>query len=144
MCRNLIALGHEYDGYNIHAHKQVYAVQRVHATCEGLRHAFPVRGRIAGESHILRLAADEYIVGIGGHCSTQVDSIRIYTNKRVSPLLGGDSGGRAYIYEAPSGSEIVGFHGRTSPGVNAIGVVLRGRGLSGAMAQRERWSRKHI
>ena len=114
---------------HVHARKQVYAVQIVHETGDGSRHPFPVHGRPAEQPYILRLAADEFIVGISGHCSTQVDSMRIHTNKQISPLLGGDGGGGVYIYEAPSGSEIVGFWGRAGDGLHAIGVILRGRGL---------------
>jgi hypothetical protein len=114
---------------HIHAQEQVHAVQIVHVTCDGLRHPFPVHGRAVGEPHILLLEADEFIVGISGQFSGQVDSIRIHTNKRVSPLFGGDDSGGDYTYEAPSGSEIVGFCGRAGDSLNAIGVVLRGRGL---------------
>jgi hypothetical protein len=75
------------------------------------------------------LKAGEFIVGISGQFSRQVDSLRIHTNKQVSPLLGGEARGGGYAYEAPSGSEIVGFCGRAGASLNAIGVVLRGRGL---------------
>jgi hypothetical protein len=114
---------------HIHAQNQVNAVQIVHETCEGRRHVFPLHGCTTGEVHIMRLAADEFIVGISGHFSTQIDTIRIHTNKQLSPPLGRESGGTAYIYEAPSGSEIVGFYGRAGDGLHAIGVILRGRGL---------------
>lgn len=114
---------------HVHAQKQVYAVQIVHQSGDGSRHPFPVRGRPSEQPYILRLAADEFIVGISGHYSTQVDSIRIHTNKQISPLLGGDSGGGVYTYETPSGSEIVGFFGRAGDGLHAIGIILRGRGL---------------
>jgi hypothetical protein len=113
----------------IYAQQQVHAVQIIHETCDGRRHVFPLHGRALGESHLVRLAADEFIIGISGQFSTQVDSIRIHTNKQVSPLLGGDGGGGAYTYEAPSGSEIGGFYGRAGDGLNAIGVILRRRGL---------------
>jgi hypothetical protein len=113
----------------IHAQEQVHAVQIVHVTCDGRRHAYPVHGRTVAEPYILQLKDDEFIVAISGHFSGQVDSIRIHTNKRVSPLLGGADGGGGYAYEAPSGSEIVGFCGRAGDSLSAIGVVLRGRGL---------------
>lgn len=114
---------------HIYAQKRVYGVQIVHESGAGRRHPFPVHGRAAEEPYILRLAADEFIVGISGHCSAHVDSIRIHTNKQISPLLGGAGAGGDYTYEAASGSEIVGFFGRAGDGLHAIGVILRGRGL---------------
>jgi hypothetical protein len=113
----------------IYAQEQVYGVQIIHETCEGRRHPFLVHGRTGGELHVLRLDADEFIVSISGQFSTQVDSLRIQTNKKISSLFGGNGGAGAYVYEAPSGTEIVGFYGRAGDTLDAIGVVLRRRGL---------------
>jgi hypothetical protein len=113
----------------IYAQQQVHAVQIVHKTADGRHQPFPVHGSITGKPHVLRLAADEFIVGIRGRFGAQVDSICIITNKQVSPLFGGEGGNGAYIYEASPGSEIVGFYGRAGDSLNAIGVILRRRGL---------------
>jgi hypothetical protein len=113
----------------IYAQQRVHGVQIIHETCDGGYHPFPIHGSAAGELHVIRLAADEFIVRISGRFGAQVDSMRIHTNKQISPLLGGDGGGGVYLYEVPSGSEIVGFWGRAGNGLNAIGVILRGRGL---------------
>lgn len=113
----------------IYAQERVHAVQIVHETCDGRSHPFPLHGSAAGQLHVVQLDADEFIVGISGRFSTQVDSIRIHTNKQVSPLFGSDCGAGAYVYEAPPGAEIVGFFGRAGDELVAIGVVLRRRGL---------------
>lgn len=113
----------------IYAQQGVKAVQIIHETCDGHRHDFPLRGRALGDGYILKLAKDEFITGISGQFSTNVDSIHIQTNKQASPLLGGEGGTAAYHYEAPPGTEIVGFCGRAGDTLNAIGVILRRRGL---------------
>jgi hypothetical protein len=114
---------------HIYAGKQVHAIQIIHETCTGERHVFPLRGRTTGDCYILKLADDEFIVGISGRFSTQVNSIRIQTTKQASPLLGGAGGSVAYQYEAPPGTEVVGFCGRAGNALDAIGVILRRRGL---------------
>ena len=114
---------------HIYAQEQVHGIQIIHETCDGCRHAFPLHGRASGECHILNVAADEFITSISGRYGTQVASIRIQTNKKQSPPLGEEGGDGFYRYEAPSGAEIVGFCGRASDTVNAIGVLLRRRGL---------------
>jgi hypothetical protein len=55
------------------------------------------------------IGGDESVVRISGRFGAHVDSICIHTNKRVSPLLGGEDGAGAYSYEALLGAEIVGF-----------------------------------
>jgi hypothetical protein len=114
---------------HIHAQQQVYGVQIIHETCDGRSHRFPMHGRTVGEFHLVRLSADEFIIGISGRFSTCVNSLRIHTTKQLSPLFGGDGGTGDYLYEAPSGAEIVGFFGRARDQLDAIGVVLRRRGL---------------
>ncbi len=114
---------------HIYARQQVNAIQIIHETCAGRRHAFPLRGRAAGDCYILKLAADEFVISIRGRFGRQVDSIRIRTNKQASPLLGGEGGSTVYRYEAPSGAEIVGFCGRAGDTLATIGVILRRRGL---------------
>jgi hypothetical protein len=104
-------------------------MQIIHETCDGRRRPFLVHGRTDGKLHVLRLDADEFIISISGQFSAQVDSIRIQTTKKVSPLFGGEGGAGAYIYEAPPGAEIVGFFGRAGEALDAIGVILRRRGL---------------
>ena len=114
---------------HIYAQQQVNGVQIIHETCDGRRHPFPLRGRANGDCHTLKLAADEFIISISGRVSRHVDSIRIQTNKQLSPLLGAKDGKRMYRYEVPSGAEIVGLCGRAGDNLDAIGVIMRRRGL---------------
>jgi hypothetical protein len=114
---------------HIHTQERVNGIQIIHETIDGCRHPFPLHGRAAGVCEILRLDADEFMVRISGRFGAHVDSIRIHTNKRVLPLLGREDGGGVYVYEALPGTEIVGFCGRAGSRLDAIGVILRRRGL---------------
>lgn len=114
---------------HIYAQQGVRAVRITHETIDGDPHTFPLHGQAVGDGYILKLARDEFITSISGQFGPSVASIRIQTNKQVSPLLGGEGGAAAYRYEAPSGSEIVGFWGRAGDTLDAIGVIMRRRGL---------------
>jgi len=84
----------------------------------GVRH-----GGSGGRMSPLRLQADEYITGISGRYGDNIDSMRIHTNRRVSPLYGGRGGDRDYAVQVPSGMQAVGFAGRTGDLVDAIGLI---------------------
>jgi hypothetical protein len=114
---------------HIHAEEWVNAIQIIHETIDGRRHLFSLHGQATGACEILALDRDEFIVGITGRFGLYVNSIRIHTNKRVSCLLGGEDGADVYAYEALPGTEIVGFCGRAGSRLDAIGVILRRRGL---------------
>jgi hypothetical protein len=111
----------------IRATQLLDAVQIVHQTGDGARHEFPAHGGGGGEVRVFLLDEGEYITGISGRCGEFVDSIRIHTNKQTSALYGGTGGPTEYHYEAPQGTEVVGFYGRAAQYVDAIGVVLRKR-----------------
>ena len=114
---------------HIYADQRVRAVRITHETIDGDHHPFPLHGQAVGDGYSLKVAKDEFITGISGRFGASVDSIRIQTNRQTSPLLGGEGGSAAYHYEAPPGTEIVGFWGRAGDTLNAIGVIFRRRGL---------------
>ena len=113
----------------IYASDRLYGIQSIHATCDGLEHAFPLHGHATGDCYLLEIAPDEFITAIRGRHDVQVMSIRFQTNKQTSPCFGGAGGMGAYQYQAPPGTEIVGFCGRADDGLHAVGVILRRRGL---------------
>jgi hypothetical protein len=85
-------------------------------------------GGDGGTIAVLRLGEDECIIGISGKYGRVVDSLRVHTNLRPSPITYGGKGGDAeFNYWAPTGTEIIGFYGREGRIVDAIGVILRWR-----------------
>ena len=111
----------------IHAGNQVDSVQIVHETNSGVRQPLPAHGGAGGSRDSFILDADEFITGISGRFGSRVDSIQIHTNKQSSIRFGGSGGGADYQCQAPEGTEIVGFVGRSGSGIDAIGSVLRRR-----------------
>ena len=110
-------------GIRISASDRVDSVQMIYdlpdgSTVEGTRY-----GGSGGRQRIFRLDSDEYITGISGRYSTVVHSLQIRTNKKTSPLYGGSAGSNAFQIEIPSGSQAVGFAGRASAFVDAIGLT---------------------
>jgi hypothetical protein len=108
---------------------QVFSGERVDAvqllyelpdgrTALGQRHGGP-----GGSPNVFRLDSDEYITGISGRYGDQVDSISIQTNKRTSPLLGGNGGKRDYRIGVPPGFQAIGFIGRSGKYLDAIGLI---------------------
>lgn len=77
------------------------------------------------EHHTFTLDEDEFLVGISGRSGWYVDSLRLHTNKRVSPKYGGDSGDRDYLFEAPAGYEVFGLFGRAGWYIDALGITAR-------------------
>lgn len=71
----------------------------------------------------IELARDEFLIGIAGRYGTRIDSIRFFTNKRNIPSLGGSGGEVDFGYTATAGQMIVGFFGRASDNLDAIGVL---------------------
>ena len=75
----------------------------------------------------------EVITRINGRNGSEVDHIHIATNQRGEILsAGGNGGSNDYVFEAPPGSQIIGFFGRSGKPdggqgvhVDAIGVVVR-------------------
>ncbi|MFN7925481.1 MAG: jacalin-like lectin [Bryobacteraceae bacterium] len=84
-------------------------------------------GRASGTWDVFRLEPGEYIAAIAGRAGLVVDSIRFLTNRgRSSPWYGG-RGGNPYEFEAPEGTEVIGFVGRVGGGLNQIGIAYRPR-----------------
>ncbi len=121
----------------VDAQNQVDGLQIVHETVNGHRRVFPLHGCAAEDCYVLQLDADEFITSIWGSCGAEVTSICIQTNKQTSPVLGSEGGANVnginhaceYHYDAPSGAEIVGFWGRAGSRIDALGVIMRRRGL---------------
>jgi hypothetical protein len=80
-------------------------------------------GGSGGRQNVFQLAADEYIIGLSGRYGDYLDSIRIHTNKRTSPLYGGRGGSYDYRIDVPSGNYGVGFVGRSGDYIDAIGLL---------------------
>jgi hypothetical protein len=114
---------------------RVDSIQMVYALADGRTVQGPRHGGSGGGLNSVRLDTDEYIIGISGRCGNSIDSVRIITNKRTSPLFGGRGGNREYRVEVPGGFQAVGFTGRAGNLVDAIGLtyaptpVVRRRGF---------------
>ncbi len=102
---------------------RVAAVQFVYALADGRSVTGPLHGGSGGRASVFRLDSDEYITGISGRYGDNIDSIRIQTNKRTSPLYGGRGGDRDYRIDVPGGNQAVGFAGRSGDYLDAIGLV---------------------
>jgi hypothetical protein len=107
----------------ISAAKFVDSVQLTYVLPDGRTFTSPRRGGSGGELSVFSLDPDEYITGLSGRCGTYIDSLRIYTNKRTSPLYGGIGGGPEFRIETPRGRQAVGFTGRSGKYLDAIGLV---------------------
>ncbi|MEH6579968.1 MAG: jacalin-like lectin [Amphritea sp.] len=83
-------------------------------------------GGHGGQLYRFKLDKGEYIIGISGRYGQFVDSIRIHTNRRVSPRYGGIGGTHNYRAIARFNTELIGFFGRSGLHVDAIGIVVRG------------------
>jgi len=102
----------------------VDAVQAVYMLADGRVVESSRYGGSKGQRHTFRLDSDERITGISGRYGELIDSIRIHTNKRTSPVYGGDGGARPYRINVPSGNRAVGFSGRSGDYLDAIGLVF--------------------
>ena len=88
-------------------------------------------GGSGGDRRVFRIDSDEYIVGLSGRYGQYIDSLRIHTNKRNSPIYGGRGGSRAYNIEIASGNYAVGFIGRGGTYLDAIGLTYLPLALRG-------------
>jgi hypothetical protein len=109
----------------------VDSVQMVYALRDNRTVAGPRRGGSGGTLSVFHLDADEYIIGISGRAGTYIDSISFQTNKRTSPLFGGNGGDREYRIDIPAGNQAVGFTGRMGRYLDAVGLnyAPRRRGI---------------
>ncbi|ODV87301.1 hypothetical protein CANARDRAFT_5849 [[Candida] arabinofermentans NRRL YB-2248] len=68
------------------------------------------------------LESDEYLIGINVRSGLWVDAIQFVTNKRESPMFGGNGGGlRKFV--VPQGTRLVGFYGVMGQWCNQVGVL---------------------
>lgn len=99
--------------------QMVYVIPSTGRTVTGQQH-----GGSGGRLNTWRLDSDEYIIGLSGRYGNYLDSVRIHTNKRTSPLFGGSGGNREYRIEVPAGNQAVGFTGRAGKYLDAIGLLF--------------------
>ena len=82
----------------------------------------PQHGGTGGRPTSFTLDPDEFIIGVSGRYGDRIDSLQFITNKRMSEMFGGSGGTWDYRLDVPSGSQAVGFVGRSGALVDAIGL----------------------
>ncbi len=104
----------------------VDAIQLVYRERRGFVEGRKYGGR-GGRLYVFELRRGEYITAISGYYGRLVNGLRFHTNQDRTSTLFGTGGGAEFHYEAPRGTEIAGFHGRSGGALDAIGVLLRER-----------------
>ena len=104
--------------------ERIDSVQMLITLPDGRSITNPQHGGSGGRLETFRLDPGEYIVGLSGRFGEGIDSLRIHTNIRTSPLYGGGGGDRDYRIDVPSGSQAVGFVGRAGERLDAIGLAF--------------------
>jgi hypothetical protein len=117
---------------NVFAGDSVDALQVTYILPDGRTLSSPRYGGSGGQRRVFRLDSDEYITGVSGRYGDYIDSLRIQTNKRTSPVFGGRGGNRDYSLELASGNYAVGFIGRAGDNLDAIGLTYLPLELRGA------------
>lgn len=88
---------------------------------------------LGGNSHnrkrhfVFALGQDEYLTGISGHYGWYIDSLRLHTNRRVSPLYGGHGGNQEFYFSVDDGEELIGLIGRADWFVDALGIMKQAK-----------------
>jgi hypothetical protein len=72
---------------------------------------------------VFTLEPDERIVAISGRYGQYVHSLRIHTDRRVSPEFG-TAAGTPYRIDVPPGHTVAGFAGRSGVYLDAVGLML--------------------
>ncbi|MBN2337078.1 MAG: hypothetical protein JXP48_00950 [Acidobacteria bacterium] len=108
---------------HVYSGRYVDAVQMQYVLPDGRVVTGPRHGGPGGTLSAFRLDSDEAIVALSGRFGQYIDSIRIHTSKRTSPLLGGSGGRQDYRIEVPADNQAVGFTGRAGNYLDAIGLT---------------------
>jgi Jacalin-like lectin domain len=77
-----------------------------------------------GVRKVLSLQPGEYITEVSGRYGSLVDSITTRTSRSQTMTWGGLGGVKGFDYQAPPGTQIVGFWGRSGQLIDAIGVLM--------------------
>jgi hypothetical protein len=107
----------------VNAGKMIDSIRAMYVTKDGYALEGPHHGGSGGRSNVLRMDPDEYITGISGRYGNNLESIVFRTNKRTSPKYGGNGGRTDFSVDVPRGSVAVGFCGRSSAYVDALGLT---------------------
>jgi hypothetical protein len=107
----------------IHAGDYVDSIQMVYSMPDGRPLEAARHGGDGGRGVSFRLDRDEYIVGIAGRYGQYVDSVRIRTNKRTFPPVGGRGGDKDFRIDVPNDNQVTGFIGRSGEYLDAIGLA---------------------
>lgn len=103
----------------------INAIQIVYTTADGDQITMPRIGGKGGEPTVFTFEPDEYLTVVGGTCGWFIDSLYIGTNKRALDTIGGSNGEYEFHFNAPKGSAIVGFFGRSAWYIDKIGAIAR-------------------
>ncbi len=98
--------------------------------------ASTTHGGSGGDEQIIDLQPGESLIQIAGVIREDGDrqiqldqvvigSLTFKTNRRTIGPIGTSTQGAKFTLDAPKGQEICGFHGRSGPFLNAIGIVCR-------------------
>jgi hypothetical protein len=90
---------------------------------EGELRVLPHHGGDGGHLTPFVLADDEYLTGISGWYSWYINSMVLYTNKRVSGRFGSSIGEREYSIQVDPGEQIIGLWTHSEQFIDAIGVI---------------------
>jgi hypothetical protein len=100
----------------------VNSIQAIYTLLDDSLMEGPVHGGDDGSLGVFSLASDEYLTGLFGQSGPSINSISIRTNKRTSQVFGGIGGNAIFDVNVPVGKETIGFEGRASNVLDAIGL----------------------
>jgi hypothetical protein len=117
-----IPLGARISEIRVRSENAINAIQAVYILPDGRLLEGPVHGGQGGSSSVFHLDANEYIIGFSGRAGRYINSLFIQTNKRRSQVFGVGGGPRIFNAKIPAGNQAVGFAGRSSDYLDAIGL----------------------
>jgi hypothetical protein len=107
---------------NVFSSNYICAVQLIFTYPDDHKRISLRHGGSGGQLSSFSLDTDEYVVGLSGRYDAHIDSLRIHTNKRTSPLFGGNGGTQDYRIDVDAGNQAIGFVGRSGRYLNAIAL----------------------